>query len=142
VLGDTASFFGSLATITQNGGEKANKAYRAFAAAEALINTYRAASQTLAEKGLPFFAKFAAVASVIGAGMGLVNALKGGGSSSSGGSYRAPTAGTSAAASGGPMSVANITLVGDTFSKSSVEDLFKQINEGLKTGRTINLVTV
>lgn len=142
-LGNAASFFGSLATITQAGGDKANKAYRAFAAAEALINTYRAASQTLADPKLGFFAKFAAVASIISSGMGLVNALKGGGSSSGGGSVRAPSSVSGAgAASGGPMSVANITLVGDTFSKSSVEDLFKQINDGLKTGRTINLVTV
>lgn len=142
VLGNTASFFGSLATITQAGGDKANKAYRAFAAAEALINTYRGAAAVLGDKTVPFFAKFAAVASIVGAGMGLVNALKGGGSSSGGGSVRAPTTTSAGAASGGPMSVANITLVGDTFSKSSVEDLFKQINDGLKTGRTINLVTV
>lgn len=140
-LSNAASFFGSLATITQNGGEKANKAYRAFVAAEALINTYRGAAAVLGDKTVPFFAKFGAVRSIIGAGMGFVNALKGGGSSS-GGSSRAPSVSSAGAASIGPMSVANITLVGDTFSKSSVEDLFKQINEGLKTGRTINLVTV
>ena len=39
-----------------------------------------------------------------------------------------------------PQSVANITLNGDTFSRNSIEELFAQINGGLKQGRTINLV--
>lgn len=41
---------------------------------------------------------------------------------------------------GGVNRVANVTLVGDTFSRQSVEDLFNQINGGLKQGFKINVV--
>lgn len=66
-----------------NGNERLLKAARVFGAAEALINSYRAASQTLADPTLPFYVKFGAAASVLAAGFGMVNAIKGGGSSKS-----------------------------------------------------------
>lgn len=49
-------------------------------------------------------------------------------------------AASAAAPAGGGGGVANITLVGDTFSRSGVESLFSQINDGLRQGRTLNLV--
>ena len=73
---------------------------KAFAAAEALVNTYRAASQTLADPKLGFFAKFAAVAKVIAAGMGLVRAIRGGGSAS-------PASGGAASGSSGSVSTSD-----------------------------------
>ena len=66
-----------------NGNERLLKAARVFGAAEALINSYRAASQALADPTLPFYVKFGAAASVLAAGFGMVNAIKGGGSSKS-----------------------------------------------------------
>jgi tape measure domain-containing protein len=79
-LGDTADFFGAMAEVAQQGGERMTRVARAFGAAQALINTYLAASQTLADPSLGFFAKLAAVAKVVAAGMGLVNAIRSGGS--------------------------------------------------------------
>jgi TP901 family phage tail tape measure protein len=84
-LEGAASFFGSMAEVAQAGGERMTKVARVFGAAQALINTYLAASQALADPRLGFFAKFAAVAKVVATGMGLVNAIRGGGSSGGGG---------------------------------------------------------
>jgi hypothetical protein len=61
-LEGAASFFGSMAEVAQAGGERMTKVARVFGAAQALINTYLAASQALADPRLGFFAKFAAVA--------------------------------------------------------------------------------
>jgi len=66
-----------------NGNERLLKAARVVGAAEALINTYRAASQTLADPTLPFYAKFGAAASILAAGFGMVSAIKSGSSSGS-----------------------------------------------------------
>ena len=82
-----------------NGNERLLKAARVIGAAEALINTYRAASQTLADPTLPFYLKFGAAASVLAAGFGMVNAIKSGSSSGSltGGSTSASPSGADAA---------------------------------------------
>lgn len=64
---------------------KVLKTAQVFGAAQALVNTYVAASQTLADPTLGFWAKFAAVAKVIATGLGFVAAIKGGGRGSSGG---------------------------------------------------------
>jgi hypothetical protein len=83
-LGEASTFFGELANVTAQGGERLTKVTRTFGAVEALINTYRAAAQTLADPSLGFFGKIAAYTSVLGAGLGLVNAIRGGGSASAG----------------------------------------------------------
>jgi hypothetical protein len=49
-------------------------------------------------------------------------------------------AGAGGGGSGPPPGQANITLVGDNFSRSSVEGIFQQINDGLRQGYRINLV--
>lgn len=74
-----------------NGNERLLKAARVVGAAEALINTYRAAAQTLADPKLPFFTKFAAAASVVASGLGMVNAIKSGSQASVSGSGAAPS---------------------------------------------------
>lgn len=80
-LGMASDFFSELATLSQERNGQLLKISKAFGAAEALVNTYRAAAQTLADPKLSFWQKFAAVAKVIAAGLGLVNAIKGGGQS-------------------------------------------------------------
>lgn len=82
-----------------NGNEKLLKMARVVGAAEALINTYRAASQTLADPTLPFFAKFAAAASVVASGLGFVSAIKSGtgGAAASGAAATVPSTAAPAA---------------------------------------------
>ena len=98
-LTDAANFFGGLAAVTENGGERLVKATQTFAAIEALINTYRAQAQVLADPTLGFFGKAAAYLQIGAAGLNVVRAIKGvsGGGSGSAGSARgsatvAPTA--------------------------------------------------
>jgi hypothetical protein len=104
-LQQTAGFFGALASAVQQGGAKSNKAFQAFAAAEALINAWRAGVQVLADPKLSFWAKVPAALSIVGAGMGMVKAITGGGGggggrggSSGGGSGSGPAAAVAAAA--------------------------------------------
>lgn len=85
-LGQASEFFAEMATLSQDGSGKLMKISKAFAAAEALVNTYRGAAQTLGDPTLSFWAKFAAVAKVIAAGMGLVNAIRSGSKASVSGS--------------------------------------------------------
>lgn len=93
-LGEASDLFSNLAKLSQDGSGKLLQISKAFGAAEALINTYRAAAQALADPKLGFFQKFAAVASVIAAGIGLVNAIKGGGKASAGSASTAGTTGS------------------------------------------------
>lgn len=70
-----------------------SKTAQKFAAAIALVNAYQAASATLADPRLPWFARIAAAGSVLAAGLGFVSAIKSGGSGGKGGggSQRVPT---------------------------------------------------
>lgn len=104
----------------------------------ALANSWLAFTEVLKDPsfiGRPF-ARFAAAASALSAGLNAVRSIKsatpGGGGAGGAGGASAPAA--------PPQSAANITLVGDTFSRGSIEDLFSQINDGLRQGRIINLV--
>lgn len=91
-----SSFFGALASVTAQGGNKFVKAARIFKAAETLINAWTAYGQVLADPTLPFFAKVPAALSVLSAGLGAVNAIKsgssGGGGGAGGGAVAAPMA--------------------------------------------------
>lgn len=140
-LQKTGAYLGVLADTFASGNEKMQKTARVFGAAEALINAWRAYTQTLADPSLPFFAKFSAAAAVLSAGLRAVSAIKGGGSG--GGSSSAPVAASGGApAPSVPQHVANITLHGDTFSGNSLQELVKQLNEAFRQGYKLNLVTV
>ncbi len=82
-VSSASTLFGALATITKEGGDRLQRISRAAAAAEALINTYRAQSQVLADPTLGFWAKLPAVAAIGAAGLALVSSLGGGGGSAS-----------------------------------------------------------
>lgn len=123
------SILGALGTLFQ-GSKK-------VAAGIALANSWLAFTEVLKDPsfvGRPF-ARFAAAASALKGGLEAVRNIK---SSQPGGTGAGASAGAVAAPSA--ASYANITLVGDTFSRGSVEQLFTQINEGLRSGRVINLV--
>jgi len=94
-LGAANAFMTNLYNATGAHSNRMTKLIQSVGAAQALVNAYVAASQALADPTVPFFAKFAAVAQVIATGMGLVNAIKGGGGSASGGSATATTPDTS-----------------------------------------------
>jgi hypothetical protein len=151
-LQQAEAFMGGMADAMQGGNEQMQKISRAFGAAEALINAWRAFSQTMADPSLPFFAKFGAAASVLAAGMGAVSAIKSGSKTSgaaTGGAARASMAASSGAASGGSAAAAaapdqsqivNISLTGDSIGRDGMSSLFDQINKGLAKGYRIERV--
>jgi len=135
-LTDTSKLFGDLNTLAGGGYEGLLKAQKGFAAAEALINTYRAAAQVLADPKMSFWMKFAAVAKVIASGMGLVNAIKGGGKSgrtSAGGSAGS----ASSTAQAAPERVVRVSFQGDPFMTAMAESMMTQIYDASKGGRVI-----
>lgn len=154
-LQQAEAFMGGMASALQGGNEQMQKISRVFGAAEALINAWRAFSQTMADPSLPFFAKFGAAASVLSAGMGAVNAIKSGSKSSgaaTGGAARASaavaassgagggSAGAAAAAAPDQSQIVNISLTGDTIGRDGMASLFEQINKGLAKGYRIERV--
>jgi len=146
-LQKTGQFLGDMANAFAQGNDKMQKAGKIFGAAEALVNAWRAYSQTLADPSLPFFAKFAAGASVLAAGMSAVSAIKGGSKSggTGGGSVAAARASSSGSSSGGAPAAATpdvtqvvkISLTGDVIGRNGLDALFKQLDEGVKKGHRI-----
>ena len=84
-LSDTASFFGSLASIASAGGSKTAKAVAAFQAIEGTINAYGAAIKALNTPGITLAGRFAAYASVLAAGLKGVAAIRSAGGVGGGG---------------------------------------------------------
>ncbi|MBI1172579.1 hypothetical protein GC209_14375 [bacterium] len=79
-----AGYLGIAADTLQAGGDKMVRISRTISAAQALINTYKAASDVLAGPGT-LFTKLAAVGAVIASGLSLVNSIKSGSSGGGGG---------------------------------------------------------
>lgn len=77
--------FGGLADFASAAGARGEKAARAFGAAEALINVYRAQAQVLGDPKLSFFQKIPAMLAIGAAGMRVVSAIRSGGSAGGGG---------------------------------------------------------
>lgn len=135
-LDEMGNFFGAMAALTAAGGEKLVKATRVFGAAEALVNTFRAQSQVLADPRLGFFGKMAAYASIGAAGMGLVAALKGGGKGS-GGSAGAASAASASKATAAQQAAPVRVLVqgvkpGDILTGQSLIDFTTAVQKELK----------
>lgn len=134
-LGSAENLFGELYSLSGSSYDGLLKLQKTFGAAQALVNTYTAASQVLADPELGFFAKFAAVAKTVAAGMGLVNAIKGGGSGGGGGAS-ATTSATSGARSE-PERVTRVELQGEDWLVSLAETMMSQIYNASKNGRVI-----
>lgn len=133
-LAKAEAFFGDMASAMQGGNDAMVRIARAFGAIEALINAWRAYNQVLANPSLPWFAKLPKAAAVLAAGMGAVNAIKGGGSSAK--SSASTGAATDAAQS--PATV-NIQWTG-AMTADSMGSLTKKLNAEYKQGYRLNFV--
>ena len=134
-LSNMAEDFAQMNSLAGGGYESLIRAQRSFAASSALINSYLAATQALADPSVPFWGKFAAYAKVLAAGMGAVNAIKGGGSGSgSRGSSRADAA---PATKTEPTKNVLVRLEGDAWLTGMAEQIMTQIYEASKDGRVI-----
>lgn len=135
-LKDQASFFGSLASIAQAGGDKLLRVAKAFSAAQATINAWEAYSAMLKDPafiGRPW-ARFAAAANVLSAGLGAVSAIRGTGQGGS-----TSTAAGGAAAQSASLPNVNIQLTGSTFNRDQVQQLIEQIGEAFSDGARIRV---
>lgn len=138
------TFFGDMASAFSQGNEKMLRIAKVFGAAEALINAFRAFNQVLADPTLPWFAKIAAAAGVMGAGMGMVAAIRGV-SKGGGGGHGAGTIGAGGAAithqsASVSRNVAIHLRGGDMYSRDQVIQLINGINEAVEDGAVIRLV--
>lgn len=136
-LGSTAKLFGDLNTMAGGGYEGLLRAQKAFAAAEALVNTYRGAAQELARPTATPWQKFAAVAKVIATGMGLVNAIKGGGKAGAGGSGGSSAQTTAASSQPVADRVTTVSFAGDPFMVAIAESVMKQMYDASGNGRVL-----
>lgn len=136
-LAQAGTFFGQMADAARMGGEKTVKAARIFGAAQALINSYVAYTEVLRDPLLPWFMRIPAAAGVLGAGLGMVNAIK----STSGATSSASPAIGASAASAQPQVSRNIVLElqGETFGRRQVISLINQINEAVEDGAELRL---
>lgn len=135
-LAKAGVFFKSMAEATQGGNEKMQAISKKFAAAEALINAWRAFNQTLADPKLPFFAKFAAAGKVLAAGMGAVNAIRGGGGGSRSAGSVASAGGGGSASAETPGQTLNFTIQNDPFGigERTARMIADRLNEAGRNG--------
>ena len=143
-LDKAQAFFGGMASALQGGNEKMLAISKKFAAAEALINAWKGFSDVLADKSLPFWAKIPSALKVLAAGMGAVNAIKGGGGSASG-SGRSVAAAGGGAAPQQPVQTMNLHFTNDPWgiAERTARQIAGQVNAAARNGMVIqtNVVT-
>jgi uncharacterized membrane protein len=140
-LAQAQTFFGEMESAMENGTEKMLRIGKAFGAAEALINSYRAYTAVLADPTLPWFARIPAALGVLGAGIGMVNAIKGvnaggsGGSAGGGGSVVGVS--SQAEPAGAQRPLLSVSLHGEMFTRGQVNQLIGHINEAGDDGQEV-----
>jgi hypothetical protein len=151
-LSNNLKFWGQLAQQTGIGGKKVFAAIQILAAAEGLVNSFLAFTQVLRDEKLGFYEKIVAAATVLAAGLNMVQAIKGVTASGGGGG-----AGRAAAAAGGggggtagsiapaessrPRGPAvSLTLVGDQgFSRAQIVQIAEALNDAGDEGQLVQI---
>lgn len=129
-LDGMAAAFGEMNKLAGGGYDKLLRAQQIFSAASALMSTYTGAAKALE---LPFPQNMVAMGKVLAAGMGLVNAIKGGKKASSSGSSAASAVATKAQ----PTQYVTIDVTGDSWAVGLVEGVIEQIQQQTKDGRVV-----
>ena len=138
-LQSMGSFFGAVGSIMEQGGGQMLGIAKAFGAAQALINSYVAASQALADPTVPFWGKAAAFASMVATGLQAVNSIKGATPGGGGGaSPSATSGGVASAAMNRTLTVQGITP-GQIFSGDSMRDFMERMLEMQRDGYQVVL---
>lgn len=132
MLSQMSADFAQMNSLAGGGYDSLLRAQKAFAAGSALINAYLAASQAMADPTVPYWMKIAAYAKVLAAGLGAVNAIKGGGGGSgSSASTATPTARAE------PQRNILVRLEGPSFMVDMAEEIMTQIYEQSRDGRVV-----
>jgi len=147
-LSNNLKFWGQLAQQTGIGGKKVFAAIQILAAAEGLVNSFLAFTQVLRDPKLGFYEKIAAAATVLAAGLNMVQAIKGVTSSGGGGGGAAAatgggggTAGSIAPQETRPRGPAvSLTLVGDQgFSRAQIVQIAEALNDAGDEGQLVQI---
>lgn len=149
-LSTYANFFGSMASLAKAGGEKTFGVVKALSIAEALINSYKAYTQVLADPfyvGRPFLRQIAA-ASVMASGLAQVASIRSVSSSGGGGGGSRGGRGGGGGGMGGgggrggrSQNVAIQLTGGNLYDRGQVIGLINAINEATEDGAKIRLVS-
>ena len=94
-LSQASTFFGELQSATQSGSDGMLRISKVAGAAQALINSYVAYTEVLKDPTLPWFARIPAAVGILSAGLGMVNAIKGGSKGGGGRGAGSASAGSS-----------------------------------------------
>lgn len=132
-LGAYGNYFNNLVSMTGSNNDKLLRLGKAFQAGQSLIDAWGAYTKTLNDPafvGRPW-ARVAAAAQVLSAGLGAVNAIKGVSSSGGGGSGGASggSAGVTQAVETSSAPNTTIQIAGDNFSGASLISLINQLQE-------------
>lgn len=141
-IGDTANLFGALAGIAQAGGQRMAKIAATFQAIEGTVNAYGAAIKALNTPGITLAGRFAAYASVLGAGLKGVAAIRAAGGVGGGGGSGASVPSQGAATGGQNIEYRVYGLERDAvYSGAFIEKIFAGLmEEGRRRG--LNTQTV
>lgn len=143
MLGQTTSLFNDMARLSKSEGDKLTKIAQVTGAAQALVNTYVAAAQVLADPRLGYFQKFAAVAKTVAAGLGLVRSIKGlsSGGGGGGGGGGGSSGGSSAGGDESSLRYVQFNIVGDNaaFYRAALDTILPNLNEVLADGGRIRV---
>jgi hypothetical protein len=141
-LSNMASTFGSIASIIESGGKKGSAAAKAFYVAQALMATFSAATQAMADPTLITpFQKFAAYAAIAGKGLAAVASIKSVNTSGGGGGGGAAAAGAGAATASAPSPTTTFqfTMSNDPmgFGEKFARQFIDQLNSTQRNGGQI-----
>lgn len=148
-LGSISNFFGSMQSVAESGGKKMLRVAKAFGAAQALVATFQAAAQAMADwSNFTPAGKLAAYAAIMAQGMSAVAAIKGvteGGGGGGGGGAKAGRGKVAASSGGGapaatsPTTTFSFTLMNDPmgFGEKFARQFIDQLNSTQRNGGQI-----
>lgn len=140
LVSNVASIFGSLSSLAESFGDKNLGIAKAFAVAEAIMNTAQGITKALAQGGIFGFAGAAAVAAAGAAQIATILSTSKGSNSKASVSSSASSAVETPAASTAGSTAVNVTLQGGgRYSREEVESLLMSINDALGDGAKLNL---
>lgn len=134
-LQNTSDYFSQLYSLSGSSFDGLLRLQKTFAASAALIDAYRAAVGAMADTQGPFWLRLAAYGKVLAAGLGVVAAIKGGGSG--GGKGGGAGASSAGATRQEPERQVLVRLEGSPWAVDMAEDILQQIYDQSKDGRVI-----
>lgn len=141
MLNNLGSTFGNIGSIIESGGKKGTAAAKAMYVAQALMSTFSAATQAMANPMLMTpFQKFAAYAAVATKGLAAVaSIMKAGGGGGGGGGTAAAGAGATTAAAPAPTTTFQFTMTNDPmgFGEKFARQFIDQLNSTQRNGGQI-----